>query len=136
MSSEHSPTPISTDSALPQPALPILIIDDDLAVLDLLRAVLKEEGFPVIAANNAGAALIVLEGTEVSLIVTDFMMPGFSGLELADLLRRDSRTAAIPIILMSAFPPADVGTRVAAVIGKPFGLDALLGLVRQFWPQE
>ena len=132
---EHSSSPVSAASASPNSALPILIIDDDIAVLDLLCAVLKEEGFPVVAANNAGAALVLLERTVVSLIVTDFMMPGFSGLELADLLQRDSRTAAIPIILMSAFPPPDVGTRVAAVIGKPFGLDALLGLVRQFWPQ-
>jgi hypothetical protein len=36
---------------------------------------------------------------------------------------------------MSAFPPPDVGTHVAAVIGKPFALDELLRLVRQFWSQ-
>ena len=62
-------------------------------------------------------------------------MPGLSGLEFADLLRLFSRTAAIPVILMSASPPPGAETRVAAVIGKPFALDELLRVVRQFWPQ-
>ena len=132
MSSEGLSTPVFADSALSTAALPVLIIDDDLAVLDLLRAVLQDEGFGVVCANNAAAALFLLERTLVSLIVTDFMMPGFSGLELADLLRRNSRTAAVPVILMSAVPPPDVGTRVVAVIGKPFTIDALLGLVHQY----
>jgi CheY-like chemotaxis protein len=86
-------------------------------------------------ANNAGAALFLLEQMLFSVILTDYMMPGLSGLELADLLRRFSRTAAIPVILMSAFPPPDVETRVAAVISKPFELDELLRVVRQCWPQ-
>lgn len=133
--SEHSPTPLSADPAAPKPALPILVIDDDLAVLGLLVTVLQAEGFAVESANNATAALFVLERTLVSLIITDFTMPGMSGIELAGLLRRDSRTAAIPVILMSGFPPPDVGTEVVAVIRKPFELDAFLDLVKQFWPQ-
>ena len=105
MASEHSPVPVSEDSASPKQVLPVLIIDDDLDILHLLRNVLEDEGFAVESANNATAGLFILERTLVSVIVTDFMMPGYSGLELADLLRRNSRTAAIPVILMSALPP-------------------------------
>lgn len=135
MASEHSPAPVSDNSAASKPVLPVLIIDDDLDLLHLLREVLEDEGFTVETGNNATAGLFILQRTLVSVIVTDFMMPGYSGLELADLLRRDSRTAAIPVILMSALPPPHAGTRVAAVIRKPFALDALVGLVRQLWPQ-
>jgi len=135
MTSDNAPVPSSDEMASSKSMLPVLIVDDDLAVLDLLRTVLQEEGFPVESANNAAAALFVLERTPVALVLSDFMMPGFSGLEFADLLHRDPQTAAVPVILMSAFPPSDVKTRVAAVIGKPFMLDELLRVVRQFWPQ-
>lgn len=136
MTSDNVPAPSSDEMASSKPALPVLVVDDDPVVLDMLRTVLQEEGFPVEAANNAGAALFfVLERTPVALVVTDFMMPGLSGLEFADVLRRDPRTATVPVILMSAFPPPDVETRVAAVIAKPFELDELVRLVRQFWPQ-
>jgi CheY-like chemotaxis protein len=135
MSSDNVTAPSSDEMASSKPILPVLIVDDDLVILDMLRTVLQEEGFPVASANNAAAALFVLERTPVALVVTDFMMPGFSGLEFADRLHRDSRTAAVPVILMSAFPPSDGATRVAAMIGKPFALDDLLGLVHQFWSQ-
>ena len=56
-------------------------------------------------------------------------------LELADQLRYKPETAVVPVILMSAFPPPDAVTHVAAVISKPFALDDLLRVVRQFWSQ-
>lgn len=135
MSSEHASMPSSDDVASPEPMLPVLIVDDDLVILDMLQDVLEEEGFTVVTANNGAAALYFLQQTLVALVVTDFMMPGLSGLELAERLHYDPRTATISMILMSAFPPADVGTHVVAVIGKPFALDDLLRLVHQFWPR-
>lgn len=135
MSSDNVLAQSSDELASSKSVLPILIVDDDLAILELLRTVLQEEGFRVESANNAGAAFFVLERTPVGLIMTDYMMPGISGLDFADKLRRDPRTAAVPVILMSAFAPSDAKARVAAVISKPFALDELLDLVHQFWPQ-
>lgn len=127
-------TPSAYDIATPKQVLPVLIVDDDPVILNMLAAFLQEEGIPAVPANNAAAALYVLQRTLVALVVTDLMMPGLSGLDLADRLRHDSRTTTIPVILMSAFPPSDAGTRVAAVIGKPFALDGFMRLVRQFLP--
>lgn len=135
MSSDYTPTPSSDGIAPHEPVLPILIVDDDPVVLGMLRDVLQEDGLPVVSANNGVAALIHLQRSSVALVLTDFMMPGLSGLELADQLRYKPETAAIPVILISAFPPPDVGSRVAAVISKPFDLDELLRVVRRFWSQ-
>ena len=135
MASEPAAIPPPDGTGSLTPVLPLLIVDDDPVVLRMLRDVLQENGFPVVSANNGVAALIHLRRSLVALVLTDHMMPGLSGLELADEMRFDPRTAAIPVILMAAYPLPDVGSRVAAVIGKPFALDELLRVVRQFWPQ-
>jgi CheY-like chemotaxis protein len=58
------------------------------------------------------------------------MLGDICGLDLADQLRHDSRTAEIPVILMSTFTLPDAGTRVAAVIRKPLAFDELRRLVQ------
>jgi CheY-like chemotaxis protein len=55
-----------------------MIVDYDLGVLDTLRGVLPEEGFPVVLANN-GVAALYLQRTLVSLVIGDFMMRHISG---------------------------------------------------------
>jgi CheY-like chemotaxis protein len=134
MSSENASTLSSDDMTSAKPVLPILIVDDDLVILDMLRAVLQDEGFTVVTANNAVAALHLLQRTRVACVLTDLMMPGLSGLELADHLHSELLTTAIPVLLMSAFLPLDVGTRVVSVIEKPFALDDLLDILRPFRP--
>jgi CheY-like chemotaxis protein len=133
MSSELVPS-ASSDAMMAQRATrPILIVDDEMVILEMLRDVLVEEGFAVVTANNAVAALVLLQRTSVALILTDFMMPGLNGLQLADQLRLDPQTADVPLLLMSAVLPPDVGTRFLAVIAKPFALDLVVRLVHQFY---
>jgi len=72
MPSEHATRPSSNGLVSPKPVPPILIVDDDLAVLEMLGGMLQEQGFPVVLANNGVAALYLLQGTLVSLIVTGF----------------------------------------------------------------
>lgn len=110
---------------------PVLIVDDEPPILALLRDVLVDEGFVVVTANNGPAALYLLQQTTVSLVLMDFMMPNLNGIELADLLHADPRTAEVPLILMSAVLPPEVGTQFVAVVAKPFALDIVVRLVRQ-----
>ncbi|MDQ2999015.1 MAG: response regulator [Chloroflexota bacterium] len=119
--------------ALPT-ALPLLIVDDEPEILDLLHTILEEEGFRVLAARNGAAALDLVQRTPVSLVLTDLMMPQLSGLELAQRLRSEPQTAAIPLVLMSAALPPQVGDVFTAVIQKPFVIDALLRIVRELLP--
>jgi CheY-like chemotaxis protein len=132
MSSESAPS-ASSDAMMPQPPKhPILIVDDELPILAMLRDVLVDEGFTVVTANNGPAALYLLQQTTVSLVLTDFMMPNLDGIQLAELLRGDPRTADVPLILMSAVPPPEVGAQFVAVLAKPFALDNVVQLVRQY----
>ncbi|HEX5136556.1 MAG TPA: response regulator [Planctomycetota bacterium] len=60
----------------------VLIVDDVRLVLTSLRRMLERVGFHVEAAESGAAALALLEGTEVDVILSDFMMPGMNGIEL------------------------------------------------------
>lgn len=113
---------------------PVLIVDDDPYILDLLCDVLKDEGYTVITASNGAAALYLVQQSPVALVLTDFMMPGVSGTDLARQLRSNPLTAPIPLLLMSAALPRPVSDIFAAFIHKPFEIDTLVRTVRQFVP--
>jgi DNA-binding response OmpR family regulator len=115
--------------------LPVLIVDDEPNILDLLRDVLEEEGFTVITASNGAAALYLIQRIPVALVLTDLMMPLVSGIDLAHQLRSIPETATIPLLLMSAAMPEHVNSIFAAVIHKPFEVDAVVDIVRQFLPE-
>lgn len=132
MSSEHSTLPSSNAASPALPALPILVVDDDPFILDLLCDVLKEAGFVVQTASDGRAALALLQHMPVALVLTDLMMPYVTGLQLAQQLRSNAETAAIPVVLMSAAPPPRMSDTFRAVIPKPFVLDDLVTTVRQF----
>jgi len=69
----------------------------------MLTPVLKAAGFDVTTVGGAEEALDVLKkGQHFDVIVSDIEMPGMNGFELAEAIRRDRRTAAIPIIALSA----------------------------------
>jgi CheY-like chemotaxis protein len=110
---------------------PIIIVDDEPVILELIRDILHEEGFSVLTANTGAAALQLIKQRAVALVLTDLMMPNLTGLELAHRLHSDPATATIPIILMSAAMPPDVGDIFADVIHKPFPLEVIVQVVRR-----
>ena len=116
-------------------SLPILIVDDEPNILELLRGVLEDEGFTVITASNGAAALNVIQRSPVALVLTDLMMPFVSGLDLARQLHSNPKTASTPLLLMSAAMPQQVSNIYAAVIHKPFEVDEIIRVVRQFLPK-
>lgn len=79
----------------------ILSVDDEPDNLTPLRLFLSAEGFEVVAASNAAEALQLIEEHCPDLIITDFAMPGISGLEFCRILRERGEAREIPIILYS-----------------------------------
>ena len=80
----------------------ILVVDDEPDIREVIRFALEGAGFRVIEAAHADDArkLIGTEGCD--LILLDWMLPGRSGLELAEQLKQNPKTRAVPIIMVSA----------------------------------
>lgn len=80
----------------------LLIVDSDLEVCRSLRGMFEGEGYHVVTATEASAALRMLLQAGCDLVVLDMEMPGVDGLALCRLLRAQAKTEHLPIILMSA----------------------------------
>jgi two-component system phosphate regulon response regulator PhoB len=80
----------------------ILIVDDEAPIRELLRLSLELEGFACIEAADAAVAHVAVVDQRPDLILLDWMMPGTSGIELIRRLKRDSATASIPVMLLTA----------------------------------
>lgn len=112
----------------------LLVVDDDEGVRENLSELLHLAGYDVISAANATEALEKLATTDVDLLVTDFRMPGRSGLELITAAR--GRNANLQAILMTAY--GDGFTEIESVrrgaigyVTKPFEADEIIGLVEK-----
>jgi GAF domain-containing protein/CheY-like chemotaxis protein len=81
---------------------PVLVVDDDAEVRQLLRRMLESEGFAVVEAENGRVALERLRGESPSLILLDLMMPEMDGFEFVSELRRHESWRAIPVVVITA----------------------------------
>jgi two-component system, OmpR family, phosphate regulon response regulator PhoB len=113
----------------------ILIVEDDESLSLLLQYNLEAEGYKVDLAIRAEDADITLRGNPPDLLLLDWMLPGFSGLEFCRRLRLRSETKFLPIIIVTA--RGDENDRVRGLatgaddyIVKPFSLPELLVRVR------
>jgi signal transduction histidine kinase len=102
----------------------VLVAEDEPALLESFCDVVGHLGYGCIVARNGDEALELARTRVPDLIITDYMMPGRSGVELIRALREEPTLAAIPVILVSAAAPrgADEAWRFLA---KPVELTAL-----------
>lgn len=77
----------------------ILVVDDERVIRELMREILAQAGYETIGAETAAEALTLLDDTDVSLVVSDIVMPGLTGLELLDEVR--ARRPTLPVILVT-----------------------------------
>ena len=103
----------------------ILVVEDEPAILELLRVNLADAGYDVRAAPDAEAAQAAVDSVLPDLVLLDWMLPGQSGLAFAKRLRADSRTRDLPIIMVTA--RSDEADKVAGLeawvddyVTKPF----------------
>ena len=80
----------------------ILVVEDEPAILELLKFSLQDAGYEVLEALDAAAAQRALAQRLPDLVLLDWMLPGQSGLALARQLRADRRTRELPIIMVPA----------------------------------
>jgi CheY-like chemotaxis protein len=80
----------------------ILIVDDDVQNRKLLDLLLRPEGYNIRSAGCGEEALASVAEHHPDLVLLDVLMPGLDGYEVTDILKRDSGTADIPILLITA----------------------------------
>lgn len=113
----------------------ILVVDDTPANLELLEIILHSYGYEVRTAISGEGALRAVEAQLPSLILLDVMMPELDGFETCRRLKADKKTAAIPVIFLSAKNSSqDIVEGFAAggvdYVGKPFSEAELLSRVK------
>lgn len=96
----------------------ILIVEDEAPIRDMIAFALRKANMEAIHAADARAALVAIADMPPDLILLDWMLPGMTGLELAQRLRRDEQTAVVPIIMLTAR-----GEEIDRVNGFEAGVD-------------
>jgi len=110
----------------------ILIVDDDVQVLHLVRRVLETEGYRVITADRGEAAVTAFEQQLPDLVVLDIMMPGIDGYTVCKSIRSFS---VVPIIMLTAMGSDEekvrgLDTGADDYVTKPFSVEVLLARIR------
>ncbi len=103
----------------------VLVVEDEPAILELLKVNLQDAGYDVQAAEDAEQARRMLDAVLPDLLLLDWMLPGQSGLALAKELRAAKRTRELPIIMVTA--RSDEADKIAGLeawvddyVTKPF----------------
>ena len=124
------------ESKLNRSEYKILIVDDVVSNVLLLKILLTNEKFQVCTANNGTTCIEMAKKEHPDLILLDVMMPDISGFDTAVILKKDDETKEIPIIFLTALnTPADLvhGFQVGAndFLTKPFNKEELVMRVMQ-----
>lgn len=112
----------------------ILVVDDEEDLCEILKFNLENEGYTVVTANSAEEAM-KLDLASFHLLLLDVMMGELSGFKMANLLKKEKRTASIPIIFITAKDTENdvvTGFNIGAddYISKPFSLRQVIARVK------
>ena len=130
----------------------ILIVEDEKDIVKMLDYNLKKEGFRALSVRNGEGAIDLVRREHPDMIILDLMLPGMDGLEVCKTLKGDSKTASIPIIMLTAksqesdkvvglelgaddyvtkpFSPRELIARIKAVLRRGKEKDKLLEVLR------
>jgi CheY-like chemotaxis protein len=111
----------------------ILVVDDDLPIIILMRSLLREFGFETVTATNGAEAIETAQQKHPDLILLDKNMPGMTCGEVVHGLREGNGGARVPILILSGEPLQSRELRelgADAAVQKPFDIQALIAQIR------
>lgn len=109
----------------------ILAIDDDEAILEVVKFILESSDYDVRTSEN-GQIDGIIESFKPDMILLDVLLSGEDGRDIARRLKADEKTKKIPLIMISAHPSAEKGAINAGAdefIAKPFEIDHFLNVI-------
>ena len=114
----------------------ILIVDDDVTITELMKALMTMEGHQPITVNDSTKAMDIANAVQPDLITLDLMMPGLSGLDLCELLHQDPSFASTPIMIITAKDDLESRERAKRAgakeyLTKPFSMNNLIQKVKE-----
>lgn len=112
----------------------ILVVDDDEAIVEVIKLILEDQGYAVITSDN-GNIFQLLDKEHPDVILLDVLLSGYDGREIARALKRDVTKKHIPILMISAHPTAALtasDSGADAFLSKPFEITDLLSLVAKY----
>lgn len=107
----------------------ILVVEDEEAIVAMLKYNLEKEGIRVRSTDNGDEVFMMIEEAKPDLILLDWMLPAISGIEILEILRRKPESKNIPVIMLSA-----KGEEMDRISGLEHGADDYL--VKPFSPAE
>lgn len=113
----------------------ILIVEDEIAIREMLRLSLERESYQVLDCETAEEANNIIRKETIHLILLDWMLPGISGIEFAEQIRNDDSLPHIPIIMLTAKAEEDdklsgFSAGVDDYISKPFSIKEMLARIQ------
>jgi CheY-like chemotaxis protein len=114
----------------------IAVVDDEPDILYVVKKLLVKEGYEVVTYPSGEECLTDVEGVNPDLILSDIMMPGMDGWELAKELKDNPSTKDIPIIMLTVRVSEDSQEKSFAVghanahIGKPINKEKMLNTIK------
>jgi DNA-binding NtrC family response regulator len=111
-----------------QSDLPILVVEDDAAILELLEEELQEAGYKTLGVSSAEEAMLTLSHSEVAMIISDVRLPGMSGMQLLEQLRQEG--SRVGFIVITAFGTIDQAVEALKIgaddfLTKPLDLESV-----------
>ncbi len=119
----------------------VLVVDDEIHIVHVVAIKLRNNGYEVISADNGAEAFELACKEKPDIIVTDFQMPGMTGLKLVEKLRQREETRDIPVIMLTARSFAvpkeqQEDLRISGCLSKPFSPKELLGSIEDILYQK
>lgn len=109
----------------------VLAIDDEKAILDMLKRALALFGFSVEVASSGEEGIEKFDNERFDVVVTDILMPGVDGVSVLNYIRKSAR-AETPVIGISGTPWLLQNESFDMVLDKPFSIKSLIDSVKQF----
>ena len=115
----------------------VLVVDDEIDLLDIVRIWLTENGYKTILAENGVDALEKLKEGLPNLILLDIAMPGMDGFELLQRIRRNPNTAQMPVVMLTARGDTSAimesqRLRATDYLTKPVELHDLISTIQRY----
>lgn len=111
-----------------------LVVEDDRAILNLVKIVLEREGFTVEGVRDGAAAVELLKSVAYDLLIVDLMLPELGGESLLDYIEEARPHYLRRVVITTASPnrmSCELLQRICRILAKPFDIDQLVLIARE-----